>query len=112
MNKRKLQFLLIFAALASASVAFAAEYTTSNTFNIGNLTFTPSSKVTVKANSTTGGYTALSSHSSGSRRFGTDQVSSIIYWRDGSALTETVTGNSVSTSHGTPDFTAGSWTSL
>ena len=122
MKKNMLKAMVLLAVLAFAATAFAAAVIVNSTTSIGGLSFSPSNNVTVAVNSTTAAYTVESLHKSGNRVFGTDSVASVIYWHDQaidannapSFATEfgTITAATTTGTHGTPDFSAGGWTSM
>ena len=117
MKKIILMSLALLILLAAASAAFAAQTFTGSTA-FGGYTFNTSNKVTVGVSSDpTAGYEVETVHSSGSRVFGTDSAASVIYWKDSTGVSPNVVDNNIAHptaagQHGTPDFTAGGWTSM
>lgn len=77
MKKMILTALLL--SLISTS-AMAVNYTGSTT--IGSMTYSTSNKVYLKGASATTSYFFESLHVSGSRTFATDNVASLIYWKE------------------------------
>ena len=104
--------IFVFVILIWKGHVFAATTITSEVFVGGSVvgqSFSPSNNVTIWADvHPTNGYVLYSWHSSGNRRFGADNRSSTIFWRDGTNLTNRSLADHIGASYVWPS----PWTDL
>ncbi len=101
---RKVAF--VFAVVLLYSNAYATQsFTTQSTLSVGAQQVKPSNHVTIKCASTTSAFSAVSSHSSGDRKFGTSYTDTKVNWS---------TGTDISSDPSDQDtvFTGSGWSSL